>query len=146
VGRCELGAGDGHDVVTAHALLPPAYREALALRELERMPCAEIALVLGIGRAGAAALAWRAREALHPACAVARAACAEARTALELAADGDAPAPWVAAHLRACRQCRQARAAWAAVSAAYRTRLGVAPAPAGGSLALHTARERAAMH
>jgi hypothetical protein len=132
-------------VVRAHARLPPAYREALVLRELERMPCADIALVLGIGRAGAAALVWRAREALY-ASAAARAACIEARTALELAVDGDAPAPWNAAHLRACRHCREARAAWAAVSTAYRTRLGVAPAPAGGSLALRTARERAAMH
>lgn len=51
-------------VVTAHATLPPGHRELLLLRELEEMPCAEIAEVLDVGVETAARRAWRARDAL----------------------------------------------------------------------------------
>ena len=117
----------------------------LFLREQERMPCGEIGLVLGIGRAAAAALAWRAREALHPAAGAAAGVCGRARTALELAADGESPQGWVGQHVRGCPTCQGARSGWSAVSAAYRDRLGIVRAPGSAGRALRIARAQSNM-
>ena len=112
------------------------------LRELERMPCAEIGFVLGLATRASAALAWRSRDALVPV--VPRRgvphACATALALAELDDDGEPVSDWVAAHHRSCAACAHRRARWPAVVAAYRAALGVVAAPLAAEHALDRAR------
>ena len=133
----ELSSAVAREVAAASARLPQRQREALALRELLRLPYDQIADVIGIDTAAVAPLLARSRLRLRAELRGAPPAandCPERERTLRTATprqDGEAvPAAdddWFIEHLGHCSGCRRAHAAMLEGSACYR---GWRPAPA----------------
>ncbi len=118
------------ELAAASGRLSVAEREVLALRELLRLPYAEIADASGVARDGVALLLAHARVHLRAELrgpGAAQPECDERERALRTIAlrlDGeDVPAAddnWLIDHVGHCRGCRQAHAAMLEASACYR--------------------------
>jgi RNA polymerase sigma-70 factor (ECF subfamily) len=97
------------DVRRAIADLPYRERSALVLHDLDRIPCREIALLLGVPVGAAEALVFRARRSLRELIEQSL-TCAEAERAISRDLDGLlAPAARTAlqGHLRRCAPCAE---------------------------------------
>ena len=122
--------GPAPSLSAAAARLRPQQRAALALSGLERLPYAEIAVVLGVGAEGVGALLARARLRLHDelrgtalAAAAARSPdCEDVIALLAAASDGElrpADAAWADPHVRSCPTCPRTRRAMEEAAATY---------------------------
>lgn len=148
--RAALIADVRADVRAAEGALPARHREILALREVEELPYAEIAALMGLSENAAAQLAWRARAALRAglrgkalrSIAPRDQSCERALTLLELREDGSLPAPddtWLKDHLSVCDRCTASRAAMLELGTTYRAALPLTAAPFIAEKALATA-------
>lgn len=136
--RSSLGDAVAQELASASAALPERQREVLALRELLRLPYAQIAQVMDIGPAAVGPLLARARLRLR----VERRggalpvtpSCAETERGLRLLArrqDAEALTSeddeWLLAHLASCTGCEVAHAAMLEASVCYRAWPGERP-------------------
>ncbi|HEX3688927.1 MAG TPA: sigma factor-like helix-turn-helix DNA-binding protein [Solirubrobacteraceae bacterium] len=118
------------ELAAAASALPPAEREALALRELLGLGHDDVAAAAGLGADEVALLLARARLDLRTqlrGAAAPQPVCDERERALRTIArrqDGEevpaADDDWLIEHLGHCRGCRQAHAAMLEASACYR--------------------------